>query len=57
MPQLWDAWIQCRSTFGSDNVLIVSNSAGTQMDPGGIQVNNDINFEMIIQFDYSTLTV
>jgi len=38
VPQIRDAWDQCRSTFGEGNVLIVSNSAGTRMDPGGIQV-------------------
>jgi len=34
------AWNECRKTFGEGNVLIVSNSAGTSMDPGGIQVRN-----------------
>ena len=33
-----DAWGECRETFGEGNVIIVSNSAGTWVDPGGIQV-------------------
>jgi hypothetical protein len=33
-----DAWVHCRETFGEGNVLIVSNSAGTMMDPGDLQV-------------------
>ena len=33
-----DAWDDCRETFGEGNVIIVSNSAGAWVDPGGIQV-------------------
>jgi hypothetical protein len=33
-----EAWKECLETFGEDNVLIVSNSAGTYLDAGGIQV-------------------
>jgi len=32
------AWDECREVFGEGNVLIVSNSSGTSLDPGGIQV-------------------
>ncbi|KAF9450094.1 hypothetical protein P691DRAFT_798553 [Macrolepiota fuliginosa MF-IS2] len=37
VPELETAWAECRKTFGQGNVVIVSNSAGTQTDPGGIQ--------------------
>ncbi|KAF8627625.1 hypothetical protein AX15_004322 [Amanita polypyramis BW_CC] len=32
-----NAWDECSETFGEGNVVIVSNSAGTRGDPGGIQ--------------------
>ncbi|KAG6813757.1 hypothetical protein H0H92_007709 [Tricholoma furcatifolium] len=37
VPEIQHAWNECRETFGEGNVLIVSNSAGTWLDPGGIQ--------------------
>ncbi|KAG6837820.1 hypothetical protein H0H93_016188 [Arthromyces matolae] len=37
VPDIQEAWDECRKTFGEGNVLIVSNSAGTSLDPGGIQ--------------------
>ncbi|CAA7260517.1 unnamed protein product [Cyclocybe aegerita] len=37
VPELQNAWKSCRETFGEGNVLIVSNSAGTYLDAGGIQ--------------------
>ncbi|KAF6763004.1 mitochondrial PGP phosphatase-domain-containing protein [Ephemerocybe angulata] len=37
VPELTDAWKECIETFGEANVLIVSNSAGTHLDAGGIQ--------------------
>ncbi|KAA1470429.1 HAD-superfamily phosphatase [Dentipellis sp. KUC8613] len=40
VPELQDAWQECRQTFGKDNVLIVSNSAGTHLDPGGLQAES-----------------
>ncbi|TFK74687.1 hypothetical protein BDN72DRAFT_789008 [Pluteus cervinus] len=40
VPELKDAWNKCRETFGEGNVLIVSNSAGTKLDPGGIQAES-----------------
>ncbi|TFL07120.1 mitochondrial PGP phosphatase-domain-containing protein [Pterulicium gracile] len=40
VPQLQDAWSDCLHTFGPGNVLIVSNSAGTHLDPGGIQAES-----------------
>ncbi len=33
-----DAWKECKQVFGKQNVLVVSNSAGTHLDGGGIQV-------------------
>ncbi|KAG8707253.1 hypothetical protein FRC09_001936 [Ceratobasidium sp. 395] len=35
-----DAWTRCKSTFGPNNVLVVSNSAGTSDDPLGIQAES-----------------
>ena len=32
------AWEECHQVFGKENILVVSNSAGTRLDPGGIQV-------------------
>ena len=32
------AWEECRQVFGKENILVVGNSAGTRLDPGGIQV-------------------
>ncbi|TFK50933.1 HAD phosphatase [Heliocybe sulcata] len=40
VPELQEAWKECRSTFGHDNVLIVSNSAGTRQDAGAIQAES-----------------
>ncbi|GLB37348.1 putative mitochondrial PGP phosphatase [Lyophyllum shimeji] len=37
VPEIEEAWLECQKVFGMGNVLIVSNSAGTWMDPGGIQ--------------------
>jgi phosphatidylglycerophosphatase GEP4 len=39
VPELTDAWQECLDTFGDGNVIIVSNSAGTYLDAGGIQVS------------------
>ncbi|KAJ6589966.1 mitochondrial PGP phosphatase-domain-containing protein [Mycena vulgaris] len=40
VPELRDAWEECRQTFGEGNVLIVSNSAGSSSDTGGIQAES-----------------
>ncbi|EPQ55215.1 HAD phosphatase [Gloeophyllum trabeum ATCC 11539] len=40
VPDLQGAWKECRDTFGRENVLVVSNSAGTRQDPGGIQAES-----------------
>ncbi|KAF8648492.1 hypothetical protein AX16_006202 [Volvariella volvacea WC 439] len=40
VPELQEVWKQCRQTFGEGNVLVVSNSAGTPLDPGGIQAES-----------------
>ncbi|EUC61801.1 PGP phosphatase [Rhizoctonia solani AG-3 Rhs1AP] len=40
VPELTDAWTRCKSTFGKDNMLIVSNSAGSSDDPLGIQAES-----------------
>ncbi|KAG2358103.1 mitochondrial PGP phosphatase-domain-containing protein [Suillus spraguei] len=40
VPQLNDAWRECREAFGEGNVIIVSNSAGTKYDAGGIQAES-----------------
>jgi len=38
--ELQDSWDECREVFGEKNVLIVSNSAGSQLDSGGIQAES-----------------
>ncbi|KAG2153207.1 HAD phosphatase [Suillus clintonianus] len=40
VPELEDAWRECREAFGEGNILIVSNSAGTKFDAGGIQAES-----------------
>ncbi|KAG9043440.1 hypothetical protein FS837_009526 [Tulasnella sp. UAMH 9824] len=40
VPELNDAWEECKEVFGRDNVLIVSNSAGTKSDAGLIQAES-----------------
>ncbi|KAI9568855.1 HAD phosphatase [Boletus coccyginus] len=40
VPQLEDAWKECRDVFGEGNVLIVSNSAGTKHDAGQVQAES-----------------
>ncbi|KAH8120609.1 mitochondrial PGP phosphatase-domain-containing protein [Phellopilus nigrolimitatus] len=40
VPELEETWKECRSTFGDENILIVSNSAGTRLDSGGIQAES-----------------
>jgi hypothetical protein len=39
VPQLADTWSNLIETFGRENVLIVSNSAGTNDDPGLVQAS------------------
>ncbi|KAG0708628.1 HAD phosphatase [Suillus ampliporus] len=40
VPELENAWRECREAFGEGNILIVSNSAGTKFDAGGIQAES-----------------
>lgn len=40
IPELHDAWKECHKAFGDGNVLIVSNSVGTRLDPGLIQAES-----------------
>ncbi|KAH9949264.1 HAD phosphatase [Amylocystis lapponica] len=40
VPELQDAWRECRETFGEGNVLVVSNSAGSHLDAGDIQAES-----------------
>ncbi|KAF9075653.1 mitochondrial PGP phosphatase-domain-containing protein [Rhodocollybia butyracea] len=37
VPEIEAAWKECRQVFGADHILVVSNSAGTSLDAGGIQ--------------------
>lgn len=34
------AWEQCKDVFGPDNILLVSNTAGTRKDPLGVDAEN-----------------
>ena len=47
--QLQDSWIQFLNVFGSDRIVIVSNSTGTKDDPDYKQVNVQIN-EFFLSF-------
>ncbi|KAG1830135.1 HAD phosphatase [Suillus variegatus] len=47
VPQLEDAWRECREAFGEDNIIIVSNSAGTKFDAGGIQAES-VSFHLSV---------
>ncbi|EJD04352.1 uncharacterized protein FOMMEDRAFT_140336 [Fomitiporia mediterranea MF3/22] len=40
VPELNVAWEECKNVFGAENILIVSNSAGTYLDPGGIEAES-----------------
>ncbi|EJF57248.1 HAD phosphatase [Dichomitus squalens] len=40
VPELTDAWRECRETFGPGNVLIVSNTAGSHIDVGEIEAES-----------------
>ncbi|TFK84858.1 hypothetical protein K466DRAFT_552957 [Polyporus arcularius HHB13444] len=40
VPELTEAWKECRETFGPGNVLIVSNTAGSHMDVGEIEAES-----------------
>ncbi|KAE9400687.1 HAD-superfamily phosphatase [Gymnopus androsaceus JB14] len=40
VPDIEEAWEECRQVFGEGNVLVVSNSAGTHIDAGGIQAES-----------------
>ncbi|KAI1786615.1 HAD phosphatase [Ganoderma leucocontextum] len=40
VPELTDAWRECRETFGPGNVLIVSNTAGSHTDVGEIEAES-----------------
>ncbi|KAI0827646.1 mitochondrial PGP phosphatase-domain-containing protein [Trametes gibbosa] len=37
VPELTEAWRECKETFGQGNVLIVSNAAGSHLDDGEIE--------------------
>ena len=41
---LQEAWDECKSVFGKGNVIVVSNTAGTSYDDGGIQVCNTFEY-------------
>lgn len=53
VPELKNAWDECRRVFGSENVLIVSNSAGTHLDPGGIQVCAKPHLRFLFSYSYT----
>ncbi|TFK21985.1 hypothetical protein FA15DRAFT_681888 [Coprinopsis marcescibilis] len=40
VPEITEVWKECLETFGDGNVIIVSNSAGTYLDAGGIQAES-----------------
>lgn len=40
VPELKDTWEECRTVFGAENILIVSNTAGTRWDAGGIKAES-----------------
>lgn len=40
VPALQHSWEECKRIFGSENILLVSNSAGTRSDPHGIAAEN-----------------
>ncbi|OSC98780.1 hypothetical protein PYCCODRAFT_1417096 [Trametes coccinea BRFM310] len=40
VPELADAWRECRETFGHGNVLIVSNTAGSHLDSGELEAES-----------------
>ncbi|KAI0628389.1 mitochondrial PGP phosphatase-domain-containing protein [Trametes polyzona] len=40
VPELVEAWQECRETFGPGNVLIVSNTAGSHLDAGEIEAES-----------------
>ncbi|KDQ20145.1 hypothetical protein BOTBODRAFT_170157 [Botryobasidium botryosum FD-172 SS1] len=40
VPELREAWRECKQVFGDGNVVIVSNSAGTAIDAAGIQAES-----------------
>ncbi|KAI0359267.1 HAD-superfamily phosphatase [Trametes cingulata] len=40
VPELAEAWQECRETFGPGNVLIVSNTAGSHLDAGEIEAES-----------------
>ncbi|KAI0705316.1 mitochondrial PGP phosphatase-domain-containing protein [Cerioporus squamosus] len=40
VPELTEAWRECRETFGPGNVLIVSNTAGSHLDAGEIEAES-----------------
>ncbi|KAI9060458.1 HAD phosphatase [Trametes sanguinea] len=40
VPELAEAWRECRETFGPGNVLIVSNTAGSHLDSGELEAES-----------------
>ncbi|EIW53942.1 phosphatidylglycerophosphatase [Trametes versicolor FP-101664 SS1] len=40
VPEIIEAWQECRETFGPGNVLIVSNTAGSHLDVGEIEAES-----------------
>ncbi|KAJ3785949.1 HAD phosphatase [Lentinula aff. detonsa] len=40
VPEIEEAWKECRTVFGEGNVLVVSNTAGAHVDAGGIQAES-----------------
>ncbi|PWN50062.1 hypothetical protein IE53DRAFT_330969 [Violaceomyces palustris] len=39
-PRLHQAWSECKSVFGADRILIISNSSGSNDDPSGLGAEN-----------------
>ncbi|KAJ3850609.1 mitochondrial PGP phosphatase-domain-containing protein [Lentinula lateritia] len=40
VPEIEEAWKECKQVFGKGNVLVVSNTAGAHVDAGGIQAES-----------------
>ncbi|KLO20050.1 HAD-superfamily phosphatase [Schizopora paradoxa] len=40
VPELKESWTECKTVFGKENVLIVSNSAGAVSDAGDIKAES-----------------
>ncbi|RKP11985.1 mitochondrial PGP phosphatase-domain-containing protein [Piptocephalis cylindrospora] len=50
-PEFETTWKECQKVFGKDNLVIISNSIGTDDDPGHVQVSSGMSVQVLCHQD------